>query len=54
VTVPVIPAKAEVTVHPDGSQSVRVHVDVLDLVNRFGIEEARKITGLNIALPPNS
>jgi hypothetical protein len=58
VPAPVIPARAETIDHGDGRQSVIVHVDVLDLVNRVGFDEAKRIvkqqTGKDLSLAPGA
>lgn len=58
MAVPIVPARAETTVLPDGRQSVVVHVDVLDLVNRVGFDEAKRVikqqTGQDLTLAPGA
>jgi len=56
VPAPVIPARAETIKHADGRRSVVVHVDVLDMVNRVGFDETKRIieqqTGKDLSLAP--
>lgn len=52
--VPVIQAtKVERIEHPDGRVDVVVHMPVLDLAGKVGIEKAREITGLPLADSPS-